>query len=240
MTPHKNSVDLIIIFATIVVVVPFYHNNVFVTSADTPPAGVHGGGVGGGIAESADTADVAGAAAAGKVSHPPPLPVEGVAREAPPLNLDKITDSPVIASTKSAAAAVGAVSTEAIAADAAVEATTTTTMDTSNDHNNNGTIPSVFGPNPLQNRGMIVRMTYVLVGFSILILVYFVVKAVRLRRMKSRTRKYGVLTENLNSPLGLDEDSEEEVEVFEVHGSNVRGGRATSKGGNTASDRLLP
>jgi len=224
MTPHSNSVDLII-FATILVVIPFCHNNIFVTSTDTAPADGHGG-VGG---ESAKEA------AAGKVSYPP-LPEEGVAGEASaPLNLDQVTDSPVIPSTKSAAA-IGAASTEATPADAAVEVTT---MDTSN-YNNSGTIPSVFGPNPLQNRGMIVRMTYVLVGFSILILVYFVVKAVRLRRMKSRTRKYGVLTENLNSPLGLDEDSEEEVEVFEVHGSNVRGGRANSKGGNTASDRLLP
>jgi len=238
MTPHSNSVDLII-FATILVVIPFCHNNIFVTSTDTAPADGHGGG-GGESAKEADTAAAAAAAvaaAAGKVSYPP-LPEEGVAGEASaPLNLDQVTDSPVIPSTKSAAA-IGAASTEATAADAAVEPTTT--MDTSNYDNNNGTIPSVFGPNPLQNRGMIVRMTYVLVGFSILILVYFVVKAVRLRRMKSRTRKYGVLTENLNSPLGLDEDSEEEVEVFEVHGSNVRGGRANSKGGNTASDRLLP
>lgn len=102
----------------------------------------------------------------------------------------------------------------------------------------NGTIPSGYGTDILQNRGMIARMTYVLVGFSILILVYFVVKAVRLRRVKSRTRKYGVLTENLDSPLGLDE-SDEEVEVFEVNGTNLRGGR-NPKGGNTASDRLLP
>lgn len=236
MTPHSNFVDLII-FATILVVIPFCHNNIFVTSTDTAPADGHGG-VGGESAKEADTAADAAAAvaaAAGKVSYPP-LPEEGVAGEASaPLNLDQVTDSPVIPSTKSAAA-IGAASTEATPADAAVEVTT---MDTSN-YNNSGTIPSVFGPNPLQNRGMIVRMTYVLVGFSILILVYFVVKAVRLRRMKSRTRKYGVLTENLNSPLGLDEDSEEEVEVFEVHGSNVRGGRANSKGGNTASDRLLP
>ena len=48
----------------------------------------------------------------------------------------------------------------------------------------NGTIPSAYGTDILQNRGMIARMTYVLVGFSILILVYFVVKAVRLRRVK--------------------------------------------------------
>ena len=48
----------------------------------------------------------------------------------------------------------------------------------------NGTIPAGFGVDVLQNRGMIVRMTYVLVGFSILILLYFIVKAVRLRRVK--------------------------------------------------------
>ena len=178
MTPHSNSVDLII-FATILVVIPFCHNNIFVTSTDTAPADGHGGGGG----ESANEADTAAdtAAVAGKVSYPP-LPEEGVAGEASaPLNLDQVTDSPVIPSTKSAAA-IGAASTEATPADEAVVATTT--MDTSNNDINNGTIPSVFGPNPLQNRGMIVRMTYVLVGFSILILVYFVVKAVRLRRMK--------------------------------------------------------
>ena len=184
MTPHSNSVDLII-FATILVVIPFCHNNIFVTSTDTAPADGHGEGGGGESANAADTAADAAAAvaaaAAGKVSYPP-LPEEGVAGEASaPLNLDQVTDSPVIPSTKSAAA-IGAASTEATPADEAVVATTT--MDTSNNDINNGTIPSVFGPNPLQNRGMIVRMTYVLVGFSILILVYFVVKAVRLRRMK--------------------------------------------------------
>lgn len=103
----------------------------------------------------------------------------------------------------------------------------------------NGTIPSGYGADILQNRGMIARMTYVLVGFSFLILVYFVVKAVRLRRVKSRTRKYGVLTENLDSPLRIDDESDEEVEVFEVNGTNLRGGR-NAKGGTTASDRLLP
>lgn len=103
----------------------------------------------------------------------------------------------------------------------------------------NGTIPAVFGGDVLQNRGMIVRMTYVLVGFSIVILLYFIVKAVRLRRVNSRTRKYGVLTENLDSPLGLGDESDEEVEVFEVNGSNMRGGR-TPKNGTTPADRLLP
>lgn len=103
----------------------------------------------------------------------------------------------------------------------------------------NGTIPAGFGVDVLQNRGMIVRMTYVLVGFSILILLYFIVKAVRLRRVNSRTRKYGVLTENLDSPLGLGDESDEEVEVFEVNGSNMRGGR-TPKNGTTPADRLLP
>jgi len=103
----------------------------------------------------------------------------------------------------------------------------------------NGTIPEGLGEDALQNRGMIFRMTYVLCGFSLLILIYFVVKAVQLRRAKSRSRKYGVLTENLDSPLGMDDESDEEVEVFEVNGTNLRGGRG-SKSGDTAADRLLP
>jgi len=123
-------------------------------------------------------------------------------------------------------------STTSMTTPTVAEATTTTS-------GSNGTIPEGLGEDMLQNRGMIVRMTYVLCGFSLLILVYFLVKAVQLRRAKSRTRKYGVLTENLDSPLGLDDDSDEEVEVFEVNGSNVRGGRGLN-GGNSAADRLLP
>lgn len=134
-------------------------------------------------------------------------------------------------STKSAPAVPSSVVVPTATAMEPASTTTTTAK--------NGTIPSGFGADMLQNRGMIVRMTYVLVGFSILILVYFVVKAVRLRRIKSRTRKYGVLTENLDSPLSLDDESDEEVEVFEVNGTNLRGGRG-NKGGNTAADRLLP
>jgi len=128
---------------------------------------------------------------------------------------------------------------------AATMTTTTTTTSTEIDETtslmNNGTIPAAYGADILQNRGMIARMTYVLVGFSILILVYFVVKAVRLRRVKSRTRKYGVLSENLDSPLRLNDEyeSDEEVEVFEVNGSSLRGGRVV-KGGDSAADRLLP
>lgn len=130
---------------------------------------------------------------------------------------------------------------------AATMTTTTTTTTTSTEIDettslmNNGTIPAAYGADILQNRGMIARMTYVLVGFSILILVYFVVKAVRLRRVKSRTRKYGVLSENLDSPLRLNDEyeSDEEVEVFEVNGSSLRGGRVV-KNGDSAADRLLP
>merc|ERR1719431_517563 len=99
-------------------------------------------------------------------------------------------------------------STTSMTTPTVVEATTTTS-------GSNGTIPEGLGEDILQNRGMIVRMTYVLCGFSLLILVYFLVKAVQLRRAKSRTRKYGVLTENLDSPLGLDDDSDEEEEEEE-------------------------
>ena len=48
----------------------------------------------------------------------------------------------------------------------------------------NGTIPEGLGADMLQNRGTILRMTYVLCGFSLLILIYFLVKAVQLRRAK--------------------------------------------------------
>jgi len=147
-------------------------------------------------------------------------------------------DAPVApASTSMTTTTAATAATTTTAATAATTTTTTTLTEAMT--SSNGTIPSGYGTDILQNRGMIARMTYVLVGFSILILVYFVVKAVRLRRVKSRSRKYGVLTENLDSPLGIDDDSDEEVEVFEVNGSNMRGGRNV-KGGNTAADRLLP
>jgi len=102
----------------------------------------------------------------------------------------------------------------------------------------NGTYPAL--PVFLQNRGMITRMTYVLVGVSLLIVVYFVIKAVKLRSSpQSRVRRYGVLASadgNSSTPLKMDESDEDEVEVFDVKGSNIRGGRYT----RGASDRLLP
>lgn len=117
-------------------------------------------------------------------------------------------------------------------------------MTTANVTEGNGTYPLGFG-DLLQNRAMILRMTYVLLGVSAIVLCVFLVKAFRLRGQRSPTRKYGVLMAADDQveikPLGshtLDSDDEEaDTTVFEVGGSNIGGGRTY---GGSQTSRLLP
>ncbi|RZF33237.1 hypothetical protein LSTR_LSTR012998 [Laodelphax striatellus] len=70
-----------------------------------------------------------------------------------------------------------------------------------------------------------VNSTTVIEGFlllailSVAIVLYFTIKAIRLRRRRSRVRKYGVLTSREDvemTPLG-EEDEDEDSTVFDIN-----------------------
>lgn len=60
---------------------------------------------------------------------------------------------------------------------------------------------------------------YVVACLSVVIIVYFVIKAIRLRRRKSKIRRYGVIASREDvemTPLG-DEDEDEDSTVFDIN-----------------------
>lgn len=60
---------------------------------------------------------------------------------------------------------------------------------------------------------------YVFACLSAVIVVYFVVKAIRLRRRKSKIRRYGIIASREDvemTPLG-DEDEDEDSTVFDIN-----------------------
>ncbi|XP_070542349.1 membrane protein FAM174-like [Ptychodera flava] len=83
-------------------------------------------------------------------------------------------------------------------------------------NNSGSTIPSLFNT----NTDVVKRMMYVLVGVTGIVVVYFVFRAVRVRRRKSKSKKYGVLTtpggDMEMAPLDQ-EDEEDDMTVFDVN-----------------------
>lgn len=93
--------------------------------------------------------------------------------------------------------------------------------DTSDKHNSSShTGLAGFKDMVNNNRGMLLRTLYVLVAVTAVIVLYFVVRTVRIRRRKSKTKKYGVITPASDmemTPLDQDDD-DEDMTVFEVNG----------------------
>ncbi|XP_067885863.1 membrane protein FAM174A-like isoform X2 [Heterodontus francisci] len=69
---------------------------------------------------------------------------------------------------------------------------------------------------------MIQRALYVLVAVTALVVVYFVVRTIRMRRINRKNWKYGILNTNLENvemrPLDQDDDDEDDT-LFDVHHS---------------------
>uniref|UniRef100_A0A1B6DK16 Uncharacterized protein n=1 Tax=Clastoptera arizonana TaxID=38151 RepID=A0A1B6DK16_9HEMI len=60
---------------------------------------------------------------------------------------------------------------------------------------------------------------YIFAGLSALIIFYFVIKALRLRRRRSKVRRYGILTSHEDvelSPLENGDDDDEDSTVFDI------------------------
>lgn len=74
------------------------------------------------------------------------------------------------------------------------------------------------------NSAMLFRTMFVLLGVTGIVVVYFVFRAIRLRRRRSKSRKYGVITRGgaggdmEMEPLGDGNDDDEDYTVFEMNG----------------------
>lgn len=71
-----------------------------------------------------------------------------------------------------------------------------------------------------QANGVVLRAFYVIVGVMMIILVYFVVRIVRSRYRRSKTRRYGIIASHSAElemqPLDRADDEEEETTLFEA------------------------
>ncbi|RUS76604.1 hypothetical protein EGW08_015646 [Elysia chlorotica] len=74
-----------------------------------------------------------------------------------------------------------------------------------------------------ENKGMLWRTLCVSLGVTGIVVVYFVVRAVRLRKRRSKSRKYGIITQHDQGdvemePLGDGNDDDDDYTVFEMNG----------------------
>ncbi|XP_013384175.1 membrane protein FAM174 [Lingula anatina] len=74
-----------------------------------------------------------------------------------------------------------------------------------------------------ENRAMLQRAFYVLLGVTFIVIVYFGIKYIRVRKAKNKSRKYGVLATSDNMEMRPLEQSDEEDDntLFEMR-SNKR------------------
>ncbi|XP_038661119.1 membrane protein FAM174A [Scyliorhinus canicula] len=73
---------------------------------------------------------------------------------------------------------------------------------------------------PVEQTMMIQRALYVLVVVTALVVIYFVVRTIRMRRINRKNRKYGILNTNLGNmemkPLDQEDDDEDDT-LFDAH-----------------------
>ena len=78
----------------------------------------------------------------------------------------------------------------------------------------------------LNNKPMLMRAFYVLLAVTSIVIVYFVMRAWRLRRKRSKSRKYGLITARGTdmemAPLDQDDDEDDDMTVFDMNSQNRR------------------
>lgn len=78
-----------------------------------------------------------------------------------------------------------------------------------------------FAGNLNQQNGVVMRAFCVIAGVMLVIVVFFIVRTVRSRRKRTKTRKYGIIatrnTEQEMEPLGHEDDDEEETTLFDAN-----------------------
>ncbi|XP_071444235.1 membrane protein FAM174A [Hetaerina americana] len=85
---------------------------------------------------------------------------------------------------------------------------------------NNATLDGTWHRSSVEtlNFGALLRGFYVFLGLSVIVIMYFTVRAIRLGRKKTKVKKYGILAsrEDLEmTPLGVD-DEEEDNTIFDL------------------------
>lgn len=78
----------------------------------------------------------------------------------------------------------------------------------------------------LNNKPMLMRALYVLLAVTGVVVIYFVTRAWRLRRKRSKSRKYGLITARGTdmemAPLDQDDDEDDDMTVFDMNSQNRR------------------
>ncbi|GAB1606144.1 hypothetical protein Ahia01_000896800 [Argonauta hians] len=73
-----------------------------------------------------------------------------------------------------------------------------------------------------KNKGMLLRTLYVLIAITSIVVIYFIIKSLRLRRRRSKSKKYGIITTPASdlemAPLDQGDDDDEDMTVFELNG----------------------
>ncbi|XP_046399016.1 membrane protein FAM174A-like [Ischnura elegans] len=98
-------------------------------------------------------------------------------------------------------------------------------VDTSVSRNNgelksNATLDGTWRRNSTDsmNFGALLRGFYVFLGLSVIVIMYFTVRAIRLGRKKTKVKKYGILASREDvemTPLGVDDDEEDNT-IFDI------------------------
>ncbi|XP_041254072.1 membrane protein FAM174A isoform X2 [Onychostruthus taczanowskii] len=106
---------------------------------------------------------------------------------------------------------------------------TSTRSSSSGNSNSSSRLAEVSAP-PEQGQPMTQRALSVLVLASAALIVYFVIRTVRLRRQNRKTRRYGVLDTNIENmeltPLEQDDDDDDDTTLFDA--SHPRRGKLLS------------
>jgi hypothetical protein len=68
-----------------------------------------------------------------------------------------------------------------------------------------------------ENKPIVQNMMFALIGLTSLVVLYFIIRTIRLRQKKSKSRKYGVLTSGMEMDHLESDSDDEDTTVFEIN-----------------------
>ncbi|KXJ20266.1 membrane protein FAM174 [Exaiptasia diaphana] len=126
-----------------------------------------------------------------------------------------LSTTTVKASTKTSTTAVTNKSTKPIST--TPTPTLNSSNDTQDDRGSNVNDQQIV-PSHKDNKGLLKRMLYVAIGFSVIVALYFIVKTIRTKARKSKSKKYGMIYSSGDvemQPLEDNDDEEDDMTVFD-------------------------